>query len=169
VASGFVPEFLILIGIDVFLGASILAVVQDEHLPTALPYVLEVGALAGFGELLIGQPYASSFPSELHFYYSFGYAVGSVLALLGMNLYLLFLKRRPLESAIVAVLGTVPSALGVLYFASALVNGVPFSLPMMPMISIEWIYTLFGVSALLIVGALVFFGRTHSETSLKGA
>jgi len=169
VTSGFAPEFLILIGIDVFLGASILTVLLDELFPAALPYILEMGALIGFGELLIGPSYVSNFPSELRFYYSFTYAVVSVMTLFGMNLYLLFLDWHPQASATVAVFGTMPSALGVLYFASAFVNGNSISLPMMPVISIEWIYVLFGISVLLILVVLVVFGRRHLEGPTEGA
>ncbi|MDE1854233.1 MAG: hypothetical protein KGI38_10890 [Thaumarchaeota archaeon] len=162
-ASGFAPEFLILIGVDIFLGASILTVLLDKHFPTALPYILDVGAMIGFGELLTGPSTVNSLSTELQFYYSFTYAMISVLALFALNLYLLFLRRRPFESAMLGVFATVPAGLGILYFTSAFVNGLTISLPLIPEIPIEGVYIMFGLSVGLIVFSLVVFGKKLSE------
>jgi hypothetical protein len=158
-ASGFAPEFLILLGIDIFLGASILAVLLDKHFPTPLPYVLEGAALIGFAELMAGPTFLTSFSQELQFYYSFAYAMISVLTLFATNLYLLFLRRRPFESAILGICATIPSSLGILYFTSAFVNGLSLSLPLVPVIPIEGVYALFGISIGLVVFSMVVFGR----------
>lgn len=158
-ASGFAPEFLILLGIDIFLGASILTVLLDKHFPTPLPYVLEGASLIGFAELMAGPTFLNSFSQELQFYYSFAYAMISVLTLFATNLYLLFLRRRPFESAVLGICGTVPAGLGILYFTSAFVNGLTLSLPLVPVIPIEGVYAMFGLSIALVVFSLVFFGR----------
>ncbi|MDG6988687.1 MAG: hypothetical protein JRN21_05100 [Nitrososphaerota archaeon] len=157
--SGFAPEFLILIGIDIFLGASILTVLLDRHFPAPYPYVLDAAALIGFAELVSGPSLLTSLSTELQFYYSFAYAMLSVLTLFATNLYLLFVRRRPFESAILATCGTIPSGLGVLYFTSAFVNGLPVSLPFVPVIPIEGVYALFALSIGLVVFLLVVFGR----------
>ncbi len=60
----FAPQFFLLIGIDVFLGGSILTVLLDKYFPTGLPYILDIGSLIGFAELLIGP----QFMSRLFFY-----------------------------------------------------------------------------------------------------
>jgi hypothetical protein len=158
-ASGFAPEFLILLGVDIFLGASILTVLLDRHFPAPLPYVLEGASLIGFAELMAGPTFLNSFSQELQFYYSFAYAMISVLTLFATNLYLLFLRRRPFESAVLAICGTVPAGLGILYFTSAFVNGLTLSLPLVPVIPIEGVYVMFGLSIALVVFSLVFFGR----------
>ncbi len=158
-ASVFAPEFLILVGIDIFLGASILTVLLDRHFPTPLPYVLEGAALIGFAELASGPSFLTSLSAELQFWYSFIYAMISVLTLFATNLYLLFLRRRPFESAVLAICGTVPSGLGVLYFTSAFVNGLTVSLPLVPVVPIEGVYAMFGLSIALVVFSLVVFGR----------
>jgi len=162
-ASGFAPEFLILVGIDIFLGASILTVLLDRHFPGPLPYVLEGAALIGFAELTAGPTFLTSLTTELQFYYSFIYAMISVMTLFATNLYLLFLRRRMFESAILAICGTVPSALGILFFTSAFVNGLTVSLPLIPVIPIEGIYAMFGLSIGLVVFSLVVFGRKVKE------
>ena len=170
-ASTFAPEFLILIGVDVFLAGSILAVLLDKHFPNALPYVLDAGAIIGFGELLAGPSTTAALPPELQFWYSFAYAMISVLTLFALNLYLLFLKRRPYESALLGVFATAPSALGILYFTSAFVNGLSVSLPLVPVIPIEGVYAMFGISVAMIVLSLVVFGRRMSgdlDTSKSG-
>lgn len=167
-ASGFAPEFLILIGVDIFLGASILTVLLDRHFPVSLPYILDAGAMVGFGELLSGPSFISALSTNLQFYYSFAYALISVLTLFSLNLYLLFLKRRPFESAILGVFATVPASLGMLYFTSAFVNGLPVSLPLIPVIPIEGVYALFGLSVALIIFSLLFFGRKLSREEVTG-
>jgi hypothetical protein len=158
-ASGFAPEFLILLGIDIFLGASIFTVLLDKHFPAPLPYVLEGASLIGFAELTAGPSFLNSFSLELQFYYSFAYAMISVLTLFATNLYLLFLRRRPFESAVLGICGTVPAGLGILYFTSAFVNGLTLSLPLVPVIPIEGVYAMFGLSIALVVLSLVFFRR----------
>lgn len=164
--SGFAPEFLILLGVDIFLGASILTVLLDKHFPPALPYIMDAGALIGFGELVSGPSFIGSFSNELQFYYSFAYALISVLTLFAINLYLLFLSRRPFESAVVGVFATIPSGLGILYFTSAFVNGSTVSLPIVPVIPIEGVYALFGISVALIIFSLVMFGR-HPKPAVE--
>lgn len=158
-ASGFAPEFLILVGIDVFLGASILTVLLDKHFPGALPFVLEGGALIGFAELLAGATFLASFSLVLRFYYSFAFALIAVLTLFATNLYLLLLRKRPFESAVLGVFGTIPAGLGMLYFTSAFVNGMSLSLPLVPEIPIEGAYAMFGVSVVLVILSLFVFGR----------
>ena len=164
-ASGFAPEFLILLGIDIFLGASILTVLLDRHFPGPYPYVLEGAALIGFAELMSGPSFLTSLSTELQFWYSFIYAMIAVLSLFGTNLYLLFLRRRAFESAILGICGTVPAGLGILYFTSAFVNGLTVSLPLIPAIPIEGVYAMFGLSIGLVVFSLVVFGRRKTAPS----
>ena len=158
-ASGFAPEFLILLGIDIFLGASILTVLLEKHFPGSYPYILEGAALIGFAELMSGPSFLTSLSVELQFWYSFVYAMIAVLALFATNLYLLFLRRRTFESAVLGICGTVPAGLGILYFTSAFVNGLTVSLPLVPVIPIEGVYAMFGLSIGLVVFSLVVFGR----------
>ena len=158
----FAPEFLILLGVDIFLGGSILTVLLDKHFPTALPYLLDAAAMIGFGELLTGPTTITNVAPQLQFYYSFVYAMISVMTLFALNLYLLFMRKRPYESAMLGVFATVPSALGILYFTSAFVNGLSLSLPLVPVIPIEGVYIMFGLSVALIVFSLLVFGRKFS-------
>jgi hypothetical protein len=167
-ASGFAPEFLILIGVDIFLGASIITVLLDKHFPTALPYILDIGSIVGFGELLSGPSITTGLSIEAQFYYSFTYAMIAVLTLFALNLYLVFLKRRPFESAILGAFGTVPAGLGLLYFTSAFVNGLTLGLPLVPVIPIEGVYIMFGLSTALIVFSLVVFGKKLSGPATVG-
>ena len=160
-ASGFAPEFLILAGIDIFLGSSILTVLLDRHFPGPLPYILEGGALVGFAELIADPASLTSFSIELQFYYSFIFAMMSVLTLMATNLYLLFMRRRPFESGLLAICGTIPAGLGVFYFTSAFVNGVTLSLPLTPAVPIQEVYAMFGLSVALVAFSLAVFGRSR--------
>ncbi|MDG7007217.1 MAG: hypothetical protein JRN06_03100 [Nitrososphaerota archaeon] len=164
-ASGFAPEFLILLGIDIFLGASILTVLLEKHFPGSYPYILEGAALIGFAELMSGPSFLTSLSTELQFWYSFIYAMIAVLSLFATNLYLLFLRRRTFESAVIGICGTVPAGLGILYFTSAFVNGLTVSLPLVPVIPIEGVYAMFGLSIGLVVFSLVLFGRRTGPAS----
>ena len=168
--SGFAPEFLILVGIDIFLGASILTVLLDREFPASFPYVLEGAALVGFAQLMAGPTFLGSLSQQLQFYYSFAFALIAVLALLASNVYLLFLRRRPFESAILGACGSIPAGVGVLYFTSAFVNGMSLSMPLVPPIPIAGVYAMFGLSiAFVAVSLAVFRRRSGSHHLTEGA
>ncbi|MDG6908435.1 MAG: hypothetical protein JRN20_21905 [Nitrososphaerota archaeon] len=152
----FAPQFFIVLGVDVFLGASILTVMLDKHFPSGLPYILDIGSFVGFAELLVGPQYLASFSPALQFYYSFIYSLVAVLSMVAINLYLLFANRRRGEViAAVAIFATIPSVLVVLFFASAYVNGLQVELPIIPALPIVTIYEFFLASASLVVGSLI--------------
>mgnify|MGYP007100543708 CR=1 FL=1 len=47
----FPPELFILIGVNVFVAISLLTSIFDGPFPTTLPYVFQIAALAGFGQI----------------------------------------------------------------------------------------------------------------------
>ncbi len=144
-----------LIGIDTFLGAGIITILFDKHFPSPFPYILEVAAFIGFGELVIGPSYLSGFSTTLQFYYSFAYSMIAATAVLAANLYLLFARNRSFESGLVAAIATVPSYLANLFFASAYVNGMALELPVFPIVPIGTVYALVFASGSLLLAIMV--------------
>jgi len=131
----FAPEFFLLLGIDLFLGTSIVTIMFDEHFPDALPYMLDLGAFVGLGELALGPGYLSGLSPDLQFYYSAGFATIAFLSILGANLYLFFIKKKHLLSGVFAIATTIPSFVAMIYFASSYVNDIQVGLPLIPAVS----------------------------------
>jgi len=153
--EAFAPEFFLLLGVDTFLGASIVAIFLDKHFPSPLPYVFEVAAFVGFGELVIGPTSLNGFSTTLQFYYSFTFSVIAAAGLLATNLYLLLARGRPIESILVAAAATVPCFLANVYFASAYVNGVAVELPVFPIVPLNMVYVLVLASTGILLAMMV--------------
>lgn len=154
-ADAFAAQFFLLVGIDIFLGGSIIAVMLEDHFPKSLPYILDIGSFVGFAQLLIGPQYLSSFSSTLQFYYCFGFLSVAVLSIAGLNLYLFLLKGNLVVSAVVAMVATTPSILSAIFFQSAYVNGISLSLPLIPVLSMSAIYVLFSASAIILLTTIL--------------
>jgi hypothetical protein len=152
----FPPQFFILLGIDIFLGTSIATVAFDEHFPTGLPYMLDFGALVGFIQLVLGPRYLVGSPTEIQFYYCMTFATIAILAALGCNLYVTFIRGRRAIGGILAVGMTTPSILVSLSFVSAYVNNVYVSLPMMPLLPWMVVWSaFFGASGLVALATVM--------------
>lgn len=152
----FPPQFFILLGIDIFLGGSIVTVTFDDHFPTGLPYVMDIGAAVGFLQLVMIPQYLTGFPTVMEFYYSSAYAVIAVLAVLGSNLYLLFVRRKTMLAGVFAIAATLPSILVVAYFISAYTSSVTVSLPILPFLGWTAVWGAFvGASAILVIAMVI--------------
>ena len=160
----FPPQFFILLGVDIFLGGSIVAVVFDEDFPTGLPYVLDFSALVGLIQLVLTPQYLTGYPVEVQFYYSVVYAVTANLAILGSNLYLVLVRGRWVAGGAFAVAATVPSVLGTPFFISAYVNDVIVPLPTIPLLPWAFVWGAFFGASALIVGAMVVFTRARRRS-----
>lgn len=160
----FPPQFFILLGVDVFLGGSIVTVVFDENFPTGLPYVLDLLALVGLVELALTPQYLTGYPVEVQFYYSVVYATTANLALLGCNLYLVLVRGQWMKGGAFAVAATLPSVIATPFFVSAYVNNVVVPLPTIPLLPWAFVWgAFFGASALIVAAMAVF---TRSRRSL---
>lgn len=120
----FPPQFFLLLGIDFFLGTSIVTIMFDEHFPDGLPYLLDLGAFVGFVELALGSGYLSGFSPDSQFYYSAVFVAIAFLCILGANLYLIFRKEKYLLGGVFAIATTIPCFLAMLCFESSYVNGI---------------------------------------------
>jgi len=151
----FAPQFLLLVGIDIFLGGSILSVMLDDYFPRAMPYILDIGSFVGFSQLLVGPQYTANFSQTLQFYYCFGYLVIGVASIVGLNLYLWLAKGKLLASAVIGIVATTPAILVSVFFASAYVNGIPLGLPIIPVLPMSTVYVLFAVTGIIIMFATI--------------
>ena len=165
----FAPQFFLLLGIDFFLGASIVTIVFDKHFPDGLPYILDLGAFVGFAELALGPSYFSGFSPDLQFYYSAGFAIIAFLSILGANLYLFFMKQEYLLGGVFAIAATIPSFLAIIYLESSYVNGIQVGLPLLPVVSWSVVYVLFfnAATILAIVMILTLLGKEESSTKAQ--
>ena len=81
------PEFFALLGIDLFLLLSLIACLLDDRLPKAMPYVFQVAALIGFGNLLISRNFFDIFSEYTRFWYCFIYLIVALVNIVAVNLY----------------------------------------------------------------------------------
>ena len=152
-----------LLGIDIFLGASILTATLDENFPNALPYMLDAGAMFGFVQLLIGPGYLNNFSADAQFWYCVGYAAVAILSVLAINLHLLFVKNRRFLGGFVAIGATIPSILIEIFFVSSYVNGISATLPSLPIVPWSAVYVAFFATTIIIIGAMALSSHRSME------
>jgi hypothetical protein len=90
-----VPEFFSLLGIEIFLGISILSGLLDRQLPSRLQYIFQGLGGLGFAQLLVSVGTVSSPPSnyQIRFWVSITYLGLALACVVGTNLYL-FVGRQ---------------------------------------------------------------------------
>lgn len=166
--SPFPPQFFILLGIDIFLGGSIVTVLFDKEFPNGLPYIFDFGALTGFVQLLIVPGYLANYPVETQFYYSVAFATFAVIGIVACSLYETF-RRKPLIGGSIAIVATLPSILALLFFSSAWLNGAQVPLPLLPLLSWPVVWGAFiGASALVSVAMVVIVrGKKNQKLSAE--
>jgi hypothetical protein len=82
------PEFFLLLAIDIFLAVSLLTCLLDKHFPTALSYIYQLAALIGFGNLLVSREFLQIFDEYMRFWYSIIYLAIGLPNVAAVNLYL---------------------------------------------------------------------------------
>lgn len=92
-ASPLQPEFFALLGIDLFLAISLLTCLLDRHFPWQIPYVYQLAALAGFGQLLVSREFITFFGEYMRFWYSLLYLIVALANIVTVNIYLGIMKK----------------------------------------------------------------------------
>jgi len=87
------PEFFLLLGIDIFLAMSLLTALFDKHFPTKIPYIYQLAALAGYGNLIVSKAFLTTFEPYIRFWYSFTYLGISVANTMMLAIYLGYMKK----------------------------------------------------------------------------
>lgn len=97
---GLLPEFFTLLGIVVFLAASLLSALLEDDFPRFLQYILQGAAMLGLGELIIAQNFINSGsfsrdPADpTRFWIGVVYLASAVSSVFGMNVHLALVPRR---------------------------------------------------------------------------
>ncbi|UCB61020.1 MAG: hypothetical protein JSW72_02910 [Candidatus Bathyarchaeota archaeon] len=110
------PELFALLGLNVFLALSLLSCLLDRYFPSMIPYLYQLAALTGFGQLLISKEFLSTFGEYTRFWYCFAYFMVAISNVIALNVYLAFLKKRQLISKIFLGSATVPAVLASIFF-----------------------------------------------------
>jgi hypothetical protein len=114
------PEFFVLLGVSIFLAASIVSALLDRYLPSILPYLFQVAAWAGLGELLLGQ--GLNGPTRV--WAGIVYLALALSSLVGVNIRLAIVRRRMNIASIFSQMMTVPVVMiSALLLSSFLENG----------------------------------------------
>lgn len=88
------PEFFVLLGIDIFLAVSLLTCLFDKHFPPMLSYIYQLAALIGFGQLLVSKEFLQIFDEYTRFWYSIIYLAIGLTNIAAVNVYLAFSKKQ---------------------------------------------------------------------------
>jgi hypothetical protein len=114
------PEFFVLLGVSIFLAASIVSALLDRYLPSILQYLFQGAAGAGLGELLLGQ--GLNGPTRV--WAGIVYLAFALSSLVGVNIRLAIVRRRMNIASIFSQMLTVPVVMiSALLLSSFLENG----------------------------------------------
>jgi hypothetical protein len=114
------PEFFVLLGISVFLAASVTSALLDHYLPSILQYLFQGAAGAGLGELLLGQ--GLNGPTRV--WAGIVYLAFALSSLVAVNIRLAIVRRGMNIASIFSQLITVPVVMiSALLLSSFLENG----------------------------------------------
>jgi len=153
------PEFFALLGIDLFLAISLLTCLLDRHFPWALPYIYQLAALAGFGQLLVSREFLTFFGEYMRFWYSTLYLIVALANIIAVNAYLGILKKLLNYAKVFTFTVTFPAIIIAAFFLSNYAQVAIHPLVMTPQMS--WEATFMGIVAFdtLVVGlgTYVFF------------
>jgi hypothetical protein len=112
------PEFFALLGIDVFLMLSLLSCLMDDRVPKTLPYIFQIAALAGYGNLLISKEFFVIFGEYMRFWYCFIYLLVALVNIVAVSVYLAVVRRLWTLAKLWSGSITFPTVLICMYFVS---------------------------------------------------
>jgi hypothetical protein len=168
-AAPLLPEFLGVLGIDVFLILSILTCLFD--FPAFIQYVYHLSAFIGFGQLWIN--YIFVFGEETRFFICLGYLIIGLANIIFVNAYIAFRDKKILWTTSFMSSVTIPAILISFVAASSFVNKIPISLPWLPLIPMEVIATILVICGVALAASVIFSTsglkpRTSTNSKRKG-
>ncbi len=169
-ASPLQPEFFLLLGVNLFLAISLLTCLLDRHFPWQLPYLYQLAALAGFGQLLVSREFMLMFGEYMRFWYALLYLTVALANIVAVNVYLGIIKKLLTHAKVYMFGVTVPALSIVAFFIANYSMVATHPLVMIPQLS--WEATFMGIVAfdVLVVGlgTYVFF-KPRSSYILAGS
>lgn len=167
-ASPLQPEFFALLGIDLFLAVSLLTCLLDRHFPWQLPYVYQLAALAGFGQLLVSREFMAFFGDYMRFWYCLLYLVVALGNIVAVNMYLGMMKKLMNYAKIFMLTVTFPALSLAAFFLSNYAEIAVHPLVMVPQMSGEATFIAIVAFDTFVVGlgTYVFFKPKWSYIAL---
>ena len=153
-AAPLLPEFLGILGIDVFLILSILACLFD--FPVFIQYVYHISAYVGFLQLWVN--YVFAFSEETRFLICVAYLVIGLANIIFVNGYIGFRDKKTLWTTSFLCSVTIPVTLFSFSAVSWYVNKVAISLPLLPLIPPEAIAAILVLCAIVLAASLILSG-----------
>lgn len=153
----FPPELLMLFGINVCVILSLVTSIFDKPFPLAVPYVFQIVALAGFGQIYVNYVFLLDFV-EARFWCSLLYLSAATVGVVSVNLYIAISKKQLVAAG--ALLGalTLPTVSLSLFLVSAYSNGLAIYVPPFPIVPLEVLYIVFPLCIVILgLSILVYF------------
>jgi hypothetical protein len=144
------PELFVFIGVNVFVAMSLLTSIFDGSFPNPLPYIFQIAALAGFGQIWANYVFFSDFV-EARFWSSMLYLSVVMISIVAVNFYIAIKKQLLSIAGFFLGAFTIPTGALSFLLVSAYVNGMAFPMPWLPIVPIESLYIVL-VSCMVILG-----------------
>lgn len=118
------PEFFTLLGIEIFVAIGMISALLDRQLPLRFPYVFQMSAALGLGELLLslGLVNGQGTTYQTRFWVSIVYLGFALSSVVGTNVYLIVVRRGTTLAPIFSSTLTVPFLMVSALFISAFVG-----------------------------------------------
>jgi hypothetical protein len=145
----FPPELFILVGVNVFVALSLLTSIFDEPFPTATPYVFQIAAIIGFGQIWANCTFLFTF-MDARFWCSMLYLFVVVIGVTAINLYIAINKRLLNAAGVFLGAFTIPTVFMFFLLVSAYLNGLAIWMPPFPIVPFEAIFMVFALCIIIL-------------------
>jgi hypothetical protein len=116
-AMELLPEFFLFIGIDFFVALALLSCIMD-YFRRSVAYLFEAAAVFGYVNLLMSQQFLAYFSEYMRFAYCFLYLALALASILGVNFYLVIVRKAWSTAKLFAGAITLPAVLISAFFFS---------------------------------------------------
>jgi hypothetical protein len=150
---GLLPEFLTLLGIELFVALSLVSVLLDRDIPSSAQWLFQGAAGLGLGQLAVTEGFGtSSVIDASRFWISIFYLTLSVCSVAGTNVYLAIVRRKTAIASAFSGTITTPTLSVSVLFVSSYLSGIDASFTPLTIV-------IFIVPALLV--GLCTYGLLH--------
>jgi hypothetical protein len=122
---GLLPEFLTLLGIEIFAAMSLVSVLLNRDIPSSAQWLFQGAAGLGLGQLVVTEGFGtSSVIDASRFWISIFYLTLSVCTVAGLNLYLAAVRKKTALASAFSGTITAPTVTVSVLFVSSYLSGV---------------------------------------------
>lgn len=166
-SSSIPPEIFMFIGVNVFVALSLIISIFDGSFPKPLPYIFQIAALAGFGQIWANYVFLSAFV-DARFWSSILYLSVAMLSTIAVNFYIAIKKQLLSITGIFLGAFTIPTGALSFILVSAYVNGIAIPMPWLPVVPIESLYiVLITCMAILGLSTLAYVKPSKLEKIIE--